>query len=428
MRISEPVIDTETQQLELTEHSYWDIDFNPDHKKTEEQWVEGIRAKLEESVRLRLISDVPIGAFLSGGIDSSAVVATMASITSTPPKTFTIGFDVQSYNEIQYARKIAEKYQTDHLEFTVAPNAIEALQKLAWAFDEPFADSSAVPTYYVSKIAREHVTVILSGDGGDEACAGYDRYQVAKHLQHIDRIPLLIRRIIFGGIAALLPLGIRGKGFLNHLSQDTFSRSNGVRTFDGSGYIEHILHTDFFQEIHNNQPDNGQRYGFLRKFYDRYQDLPEVSRLQYVDMKTYLAEDIMAKVDRASMLCSLETRAPLLDHKFLEYVARIPANLQLKDGQKKYMLKQSMAPMLPNDILYRPKKGFEVPLNQWFKTDLADYTKSILLSDTCAHRGLLNRRHIEKILNAHQKKYLNLSSQIWSLLFFEQWCREWLDS
>ncbi|MFX0198548.1 MAG: asparagine synthase (glutamine-hydrolyzing), partial [Candidatus Hodarchaeota archaeon] len=328
-------ISPSVEHLELSTHPYWDLEFNPDIRLSESDWIEGLKEKIRESVRLRLVSDVPLGAFLSGGIDSSTIVAMMASLCLEPPKTFSVGFKEKGFDELQYSRTIAKRFETDHHEFIVTPDAIETLHALSWAFDEPFADSSAIPTYYVSKIARKHVTVILSGDGGDETFAGYDRYQVALYFKKLDFIPLAVRRIIFGALSAMLPMGLKGKGTLRNLSRPRFNRSAGTRTFDGLGYLKKLFNPDLFHDALKKCTSSNNDYPFLKQFYDHYPHADYLSRLQYEDIKTYLAEDIMAKVDRASMLCSLETRSPFLDHELLEYAARIPASLQIKNREKK---------------------------------------------------------------------------------------------
>jgi asparagine synthase (glutamine-hydrolysing) len=417
-----------SDELKLEIERYWDLEFSPDYTLSEDEWAEGLEEKIKESVRIRLISEVPLGAFLSGGIDSSSVVALMASVSGDPPKTFSIAFKESGFNEVGYARVIAEKFGTDHHEFLVTPDATEVLEKLTWAFDEPFADSSAIPTYYVSKMARQMVTVILSGDGGDEAFAGYDRYSVARLFGKLDFVPLRIRRALFSQLSALLPMGMKGKGLLMNLSHAPFERAVGSRTFDGPGYLEEMISREVQEKVLGRRNQLNHGYSFLRKFYDTYPNSEDITRLQYEDIKGYLAEDIMAKVDRASMICSLETRAPLLDHVMLEFAARIPAKILMKNGEKKYVLKKAMEKYVPNAILNRKKKGFEVPLEHWFKKELREFAWSVLLSEKSRERGFFNSKFIEKMLDAHTQKGRNLSSQIWALVFFECWCRNWLDS
>jgi asparagine synthase (glutamine-hydrolysing) len=415
-----------SKRLELSIEQYWDIQYEPDYSLSEQDWGEALREKLKEAVRIRLISDVPLGAFLSGGIDSSTVVAFMSMVQKAPVRTFSIGFKEEDFSEVKYAREIARKFGTEHQEMMVEPDAMDILPKLAWEFDEPFADSSAIPTYYVSQMARQHVTVILSGDGGDETFAGYRRYQWAKDMQKYDWIPLPLRAILFGIPAALLPNGVKGKGMLRHLSNGPFERYAGLNTFGEPHYLRNLLSKDVLSDSQKSHNGKMPDYSFLKEYYDSCNQDDYLTKLQYVDTKTYLAEDILTKVDRASMLCSLETRAPLLDHEVVELAARIPSTLKLKNNETKYILKKSMEGILPDKILYRKKMGFGVPLVHWFKKDLTEYARDILLSKETRERGLFNPPYIRSLLTDHQKKGRDLSARIWALLFFEHWCRNWL--
>lgn len=423
---------TQPTQLSLTVSQYWDITYAPDFSLTEADWVEALREKLREAVKIRLISEVPLGAFLSGGIDSSTVVALMSQVQSAPVKTFSIGFKEEDFSELKYARQVAEKFGTEHHEFVVEPDAMEVLPKLAWEFDEPFADSSAIPTYYVSKIAREQVTVILSGDGGDETFAGYRRYGWAQDMSKYDAIPTPLKKAFFGVPAALLPDGVKGKGALKHLSKGAFERYAGLNTFGEPPYLNKVLSKDTLSAIRQAYvgaknlsplPD----FSAMRRFYDGCTSSDYLTRIQYVDTKLYLSEDILTKVDRASMLCSLETRAPLLDHEVIELAARMPPSFKLNGGETKYILKKAMEGILPDEILYRRKMGFGVPLVHWFKKDLTEYARDLLLSKQARERGLFNTAYVESMLDTHQKKGRDLSARIWALLFFEEWARNWID-
>lgn len=415
-------VTVEDDQLKVAERRYWDLRYQPDFSRSEAQWCEALQDKLAEAVRIRLISEVPLGAFLSGGVDSSAVVACMARAQTAPVKTFSIGFKEEDFSETRYARQVAEQFGTEHHEFVVEPDAMEMLPRLAWAFDEPFADSSAVPTYYVSKLAREHVTVILSGDGGDETFAGYGRYPWAVDMTRYDVLPQPLKTLLFGVPSALLPDGVRGKGMLRHLSKDPFGRYAGLVSQGEPSYFRALFSNDFKHAL----PTSYSADAFLRTHYEACNSADYLTRLQYLDTKTYLAEDIMTKVDRASMLCSLETRAPLLDHEFLELAATIPADLKLKNGTTKYIFKKSLEGILPGNILYRKKMGFGVPLVHWFKEDLIDYARDTLFSIEARQRGFFNLQQVEKLLMQHQKVGRDLSPRIWGLLFFEHWCRNWL--
>ncbi len=419
-------LDPSSTALTVLEKPYWNLTYAPDVSVSEDEWIAALRAKLEEAVQIRLISEVPLGAFLSGGIDSSAVVALMSQVQSAPVKTFSIGFKEEDFSELQYARQIAERFGTEHHEYVVEPDAMEVLPRLAWEYDEPFADSSAIPTWYVSKLAREQVTVILSGDGGDETFAGYRRYRWATDMGRYDWLPDAIRKPLFGWPAAMLPTGMKGQGTLRHLSRDPFERYAGINTFGETAYLESLLSADVKSGLRGDSARTLPDYTALKRYYDECLEHDYLTRIQYVDTKTYLAEDILTKVDRASMLCSLETRAPLLDHEVVELAARMPSHLKLKNGDAKYILKKTMAGLLPDEILYRRKMGFGVPLVHWFKKDLTSYARDILLSQQARERGFFNPAAVEKLLNDHQKAGRDLSARIWALLFFEHWAQNWL--
>ena len=423
MRVARPA--EASGRVDLRTEAYWDLEYAPDRTLSETDWIEGLREKLLEAVRVRLLSDVPLGAFLSGGIDSSAVVAMMSRLMDQPVKTFSIGFEESDFSELEYARRVAERFGTQHHETIVRPDAIALLPKLAWAFDEPFADSSAIPTYYVSRMAREQVTVVLSGDGGDETFAGYRRYLWATGLSRWDFLPGRLRETLFGWPAALMPEGLRGKGALRNMSLGPFERYRCLITQDAARCLPYLLSEDLQRAMGDAEPSGSD---FLAPYYHRHPEADYLSKLQYLDTKTYLPEDILTKVDRASMLCSLETRAPLLDHELLEFVARMPSHLKLKKGETKYILKKAMEGILPPEILHRPKMGFAVPLVHWFKGDLVEVARDLLLSPRCRQRGYVNTRFVERLLADHQKKARDHSLRIWELLFFEQWCRNWLDA
>ncbi len=412
--------------LDFSVQQYWDIKYEPDYSLSEEDWADVLRENLKEAVRLRLISDVPLGAFLSGGIDSSTVVALMSMVQNTPVKTFSIGFKEEDFSEVKYARDVSKRFGTEHYEMIVEPDAMGILPDLAWEFDEPFADSSAIPTYYVSKMARQHVTVILSGDGGDEIFAGYRRYLWARDMHRYDWLPITLKKILFGIPAVLLPDGMKGKGMLTHLSKSPFERYAGLNTFSDHSYLNNLLSADVITDLKQNYNGSNPNYVYLKGFYDVCKSDDYLTKIQYMDTKTYLADDILTKVDRASMLCSLETRAPLLDHKVVELAARIPSSLKINNNETKYILKKAMNGILPDEILYRKKMGFGVPLIHWFKKDLAEYARDIILSKQAVDRNIFNQNYIQSILKNHQKKGRDLSARIWALLFFEHWCNHWM--
>jgi len=407
------------KKVTLEIKKYWEIVFEPDYSKTENQWAQEVEAALSESVKLHMISDVPLGAFLSGGIDSSSVVALMSINSTKPIKTFSIGFKEQRYNELKYAREIAEKYGCDHHEQIVEPGSIDLLPKLVSAYDEPFADSSAIPTYYVSKIAREKVTVVLSGDGGDELFAGYDLYQGLKNYYSsaLSFNSPLLNKLIWGNVHKMLPQNIKGKNGTYFLSKDRklmsaystiWRKSERKRLLLNYGIIDFAMASEVYKEdILKKHPD----YDF-------------VTNMQNMDLQTYMVDCILTKVDRASMINSLEVRVPFLDHKFAELSFRIPWNFKFHKKELKYILKRAMAPYLPKNILDHPKQGFSVPLEFWFKKDLKQYVNDTLLSGNPLLSSFLDKKYIEKILLKNQNGQVDFSRKIWPLIFFEEWLKQ----
>lgn len=407
------------REVKMEVKQYWEIKFEPDYFKTESQWVEEIEACFSETVKLHMISDVPLGAFLSGGIDSSSVVAMMAKNSPKPIKTFSIGFKEQEFNELKYAREISTRYGCEHHEQIVEPESISLLPKLVSAYDEPFADSSAIPTYYVSKLAREYVTVALSGDGGDELFAGYTGYTKFKNIRSF---PLSFKRVrlnrmIWGNIHKMIPQSVKGKGLTYFLSQDkeyafayqtAWTNNERRKLITGQDNGVSISKAELFKE------------SILRK--NENHDF--ISNLQYLDMRTYMVDDILTKVDRASMMNSLEVRVPFLDHKFAELTFKIPPGLKLKGNEKKYILKRSMNNYLSDNILNHPKQGFGVPLSLWFKDDLKEYVNDTLLSRNPLLSNFLSKNYVKGIIEKDRKGRRDFSSKIWSLIFFEEWLKQ----
>jgi asparagine synthase (glutamine-hydrolysing) len=399
---------------------YWDVSFAaaavPDDPAAR------LAEILHESVRMRLRSDVPLGAFLSGGLDSSAVVGLMSGALDTPVLTSSIGFPDDAFNELQYARQVAEHFHTDHHEHMVTPNALEVLQKLIWHYDEPFADSSAVPTYYVSKLARSQVTVALSGDGGDENFGGYRRYAFDVRENKVrDLIPAALRRPVFGAIGALypkadyLPQIFRGKAFLSNVARtpwEAYLHSvSGVNEADK----QRLLGGDVQAEL------DGYRTATLFEDLYRAADGPDsLSRIQYIDFKTYLPEDILAKVDRASMAVSLEVRCPLLDHRVVEYTASLPAHLKLRGGRTKLIFKDAIRGLLPDEIVNRPKMGFAVPIGSWLRSELQDLVADYVL-DTGKRHSLFDVKTVQKLHREHQSGLRDRTTELWGILIFNAW-------
>lgn len=402
---------------------YWDFDLSSDQSMSESDCLEELRKLLDESVRLRLISDVPLGAFLSGGIDSSTVVAMMARHMGQPVKTFSIGFHEDSYNELKYARLTAEKFATDHHEFFVTPDICAIVDELVWHFDEPFADSSAIPTYMVSKLAREHVTVILSGDGGDELFAGYTRYVIDRKREGFGLLPKPLRERVMRPISQHLPHATWGRNYLHNVSLDPISRYLDSVSVFTSLNRKSLYTSEFSNKL-------GRTSYVSRLFQDLvnkvYSDEP-LNRLLYVDSKTYLPGDILTKVDRMSMAVSLEARAPLLDHKLIEFVTRIPASLKLAGLETKYLLKKAVKDLVPSEILDRPKQGFGVPIQEWINQQLRSRLRETLTEPRTRHRGYIDPRYIDVLLDEHERGRRDHSTGLWALFMLELWHRQFLD-
>ncbi|MBI2527055.1 MAG: asparagine synthase (glutamine-hydrolyzing) [Candidatus Rokubacteria bacterium] len=401
---------------------YWRLRFAPDDAVGEREWIARLRAHLTDAVESHMVSDVPIGAFLSGGMDSSTVVALMARASSRPIRTFSIGFDEADFDELGFARQLAAHYGTDHYEMVVKPSALEVLPRLAWQLDEPFADSSAIPTYYVSKITREHVTVALSGDGGDESFAGYRRYARAQALhERLDRGLLAGTRPALRLLSRLMPAGARGQGYAGLLGAGPVDRYFRLITGQRRETLRRLL-ADELAPVADGATDPAP----FRRLAADSGARDYVSALQWIDIETYLPDDILTKVDRTSMLVSLESRVPLLDHRLMEFVGTIPLSLKLRQGAGKYILKQAMAGLLPPDILTRRKMGFGVPLGSWFRNELREMTRDLLLSPRARQRGLVRPAAVEELLRIHDGGR-DCSPRLWALLSLELWCREWLD-
>jgi asparagine synthase (glutamine-hydrolysing) len=398
---------------------YWELTFEPSCQDDEETAVERTQELLTEAVQVRLMSEVPLGAFLSGGVDSSVVVGLMSSLMSQPVKTFSIGFEEDAYNELPYARQIARHFGTDHHEFFVHADLVSVLPQLAWAYDEPFGDASMLPTYYVSKLAREHVTVVLTGDGGDEIFGGYTHYQRELSLS---RIPAFVRYLVGYG-SKVLPDGIRGKKRLQSMHCDPATRRLQTTTIIPYSWRSSMYTPDFFAQIYEHNPYDR----FLNEFYS-VRHLETMAQMQYLDVRTYLPDDILVKVDKASMINSLETRAPLLDQFLAEYVASLPSAVRTRNGVLKYLLKKIAADMIPAEILSRPKQGFAAPIKQWFRGDLSSYVQELLDSSRARQRGIFDPLFIRNLLRTHAStKLVNHSEAIWALLCLELWFQVYID-
>jgi asparagine synthase (glutamine-hydrolysing) len=413
------------QRSLAAQRSYWDVVFEPDASITEGAALEELRARLTESVRLRLISEVPLGAFLSGGVDSSAVVATMAGLSDTPVNTCSIAFDDPAYDEARYARTVAERYGTRHRVETVAVDDFDLIERLAGIYDEPYADSSAIPTFRVCELARKTVTVALSGDGGDESFAGYRRYRFQLAEDRLRALlPLGLRRPLFSRLGAWYPKldraprMLRGKSTLQSLARDAV---------EGYGHTMSILREDhrtaLYSDAFRRELGGYRAVELFRRHARATQGWHPLSVVQYLDLKTYLVGDINTKVDRASMANSLEVREPLMDHPLVEWLAKVPPSLKLHRGEGKYLLKKAMEPKLPHEVLYRPKMGFAVPLAGWFRGPLRQRVRDALLGPRLSETGWFDRRVLERMVDAHQSGARDHSAPLWTLMMLEAFLR-----
>jgi asparagine synthase (glutamine-hydrolysing) len=406
---------------------YWDLTFTGDGDAAREQeYLDRLDALVTESVRLRLMSDVPLGAFLSGGIDSSVVVAAMVDTSPGRVVTTSVGFDEQAFNELEYARVVARHLGVEQHEKVVDPgntDIVDLLPKLAWHLDEPFADHSAVPTYYVSKAAREQVTVALSGDGGDELWAGYARHRV-ECWEASARQWLGPGARLAGRLARNMPLGVKGARSLQHLAlspAEACARKHAYGLFEADAR-EALYASDFAAEVRDADPFAG-----FRLAYASCTSPDPVDRALYVDVKTYLVDDIMTKVDKMSMAVSLESREPLLDHKLLEFAATVPASLKLKNGRSKYLLRRLLERRIPKSIVNRPKQGFEAPTGEWLRGPLAPMVNDLLLDGRLRGRGIFDDREVARLWHEHRHGTDDHRHRLWSLVMLELWFRRFVD-
>jgi len=397
---------------------YWEVTFAPERGRSMEDFVDGLRERIEEAVRLHLASDVPLGAFLSGGLDSSSVVATMARVSSTPVRTFSIGFLEGEYDELRHARRVAEQFGTEHHDLILEADVLEILDDLAWHLDEPFGDPSAIPTYMVSKLASEHVTVALSGDGGDELFAGYDKYRVEARERGLESLPRPARAAV-KALAACVPEGVKGHNLLNHVALAWPDRYLDASTLFTRAKQRKLFSPEAFALVSGHDPWKEAKELLARA------GGHWLSALQHLDLNAYLPLDILTKVDRMSMAHSLEVRVPLLDHKVVEFAATVPPELNLRFGAKS-ILKQAMRGILPDAIIDRPKHGFAIPLGSWFRGRLSGFVRDLLFSDSSRQRGIFDEAYVERLLRWHGRGR-NLDFELWTLISFELWCRRVLD-
>ncbi len=410
------------------EEPYWRLEIKVNNKINFNDWREKLLTALNKAIKIRLASDVPLGVLLSGGVDSSTIVALLSRLSDKKIKTFSIGFKEKEYNETSYSRLIANKFATEHYEMIIQPDAIEALPKLAWYYDEPFDDPSALPTYYLAQMARQNVTVALSGDGGDELLAGYPRYRDFYRINSFFQpFPEILKKAIFSTAFSLYPAKLRGKRLLYLLSLPTAEAYREFMKSFNRPEIRQLLSKEVLAEtVQENEEVNFSAW-FNGGEYLRKNKVKFVTGLQYIDYLTYLPGDILTKVDIASMSHSLEVRSPFLDYELWQLVFSMPEETRFNNYQGKYILKETMAGVLGKDFVYRGKMGFGVPLNYWFNGQLEEYAREILLGKKFIGRGFFNLDYLNKIFSIHKSGRRDFSRKIWGLLFFEHWCRNWLD-
>jgi len=413
----------------LTVEPYWQPDFRTEEPRPVEEYTHRLREAMTASVELRLQSEVPLGAFLSGGIDSTIVVGLMRQLCDEPVRTFSIGFPVAEYDETRYARIAAERFGTLHEELRVEPDAMEVLPRLVWHFDEPLGDSSAVPTWYVSQLSRRHVTVALTGDGGDELFAGYPRYKAARLAARFDRVPGLLRRVLAGRYWRHLPASPRQKclrrqwkRFVEVLNESPARRYLDWVSIFNEGRRAELYNEEFVAELPDADPVR-----FLSGPMAAGSHRGAVTATSLADLVTYLPCDLMTKVDVASMAHGLECRQPFLDHRVVELALRMPAELKFRRGRGKRILIETFADLLPKEIRRRPKMGFGVPLDHWFRHELKDFSRDVLLDSRTLERGYFRREAVVQLLDDHQSARFDHAYRLWSLLVLELWQRQWCD-
>jgi asparagine synthase (glutamine-hydrolysing) len=406
---------------------YWDVPRYGTHAPMEEEdCLEELERRLQEAVRIRLISDVPLGAMLSGGVDSSIIVALMARVSSRPVKTFSIGFRAEQFNEAEYARLVAERFGTDHHELVLDPNLEETLVFLSRMMEEPFGDSSMLPTYYVSRMARERVTVALSGDGGDELFAGYDRYLTAMQRRKFDGMPRWLGQLYRDHVHDHVPAEMYGKNLAWNAALNPLDRYLDGISFFPVLHRERSLFTSEFLEKAQHLPDPLQSW---RRYYNEAPAEDTLSRLMYLDMKTYLTADILTKVDRMSMATSLEVRVPMLDHEFVEWVAALPVDWKFRNGTQKYILKKLAERLgIPSELLHRRKQGFQLPLVEWMRSEMKDQFLRVLLEPKTLQRGYFKPTAVRALVDEHVRGRRNRSGLLWRMLVLELWHRNFLEA
>ncbi|WP_305966987.1 asparagine synthase (glutamine-hydrolyzing) [Marinobacter salsuginis] len=404
------------------QHQYWDVSFSQVTAKSLSEIEDELYSLIEDSVKLRMVSDVPLGAFLSGGVDSSAIVGLMAGLSDRPVTTCSIGFDSERFDEVKYARKVAEQFQTNHHEFTVRENVADNLAQIARFFDEPFSDPSFVPTFFVSQLARRRVTVALAGDGGDENFAGYSKYYTDYVENRLRKLfPDAVRHGLFPRFAQLAgmintPMARKAQSLVGTLALDPDEAFSVTNSFFRRSLWDEVVRDDFRRDTTGYDPADITRNHYRNAGTDDH-----LSRILYTDIKTYLPGDILVKVDRMSMANSLETRAPLLDYRVVEYAAGIPSALKMRGKEKKHILKETFSRLLTKDILYRRKMGFSVPLADWLRNEIRTLANSVFYNEEAGLAHFFDMEVVRAVWQRHLQGENHHSQELWSMLNFELW-------
>ncbi len=412
---------------------YWDLEYVPKTTQSEEELSRELEQRLTRAVQVRLISDVPLGSFLSGGIDSSIITALMARLSNKPVKTFSIGFEEDAFSELPLARIVAEKYHTNHHEFILSYDKAMILPELIEFFDEPFADSSALPMYFLSKMTREFVTVALCGDGGDETYAGYQRYRLDKLARYYAMIPAPLRRYFLEQIFKLLPESTNvpiEKNWvvgLKRLRQVTSISEKASLIRWGSYFSDEMKRNMYTPEMLHLIEDNNTDEIFIESF-NRAKAESLLDKTLYVDVNNYLPGDLLVKADRMTMANSVEGRSPFLDYEMVEFAAKLPENLKLRGAVHKYLLKKTFDSLLPDQLKKIGKLGFGIPVGEWFRTSLKDMAHDLLLSQVCIERGIFRKEAIENLLREHINRKVDHGKRIWTLVMLELWFKKYNDT
>jgi asparagine synthase (glutamine-hydrolysing) len=408
-------------QTQIRPEQYWDVGFRPNASLTETEAGSELIQRLEDAVKIRMISEVPLGAFLSGGVDSSAVVAAMAGVSKEPVNTCSISFGDPKFNESQYAAMVAERYHTAHRVEQVDPDDFGLMDRLADLYDEPYADSSALPTYRVCELAKKQVTVVLSGDGGDENLAGYRRYRWHTYEERMrSMLPAAVRQPLFGFLGRVYPKADWApKVFRAKTTFESMARDNLEGYLHSVSIFSNAMRTELFSTELKSELQGYKAIEVFRRHARQAPTDHPLSLVQYLDMKTYLPGDILTKVDRASMAHALEVRVPILDHQLVDWVSGLSPELKMRGREGKYIFKQALQPQLPDEILYRQKMGFAVPLASWFRGPLREKVRSGILGGTMADSGMFNSKYLNTLVDQHQSGVRDYSAPIWTLLMFE---------